>query len=513
MIIRKPYAFLIKYFKFFHFIMLIFSLYIVYKSNKILAFFNEYVSTRLTNFNETFISDNIPLILFLFAFIIVIFSTFIIVLFRKKDKPILFYVISSIYYFVYIILCIITMQIMRTIMIEGIEQKTARLYRDIWLIVYLVQYIFVVVCLVRTFGFDFKKFNFNEDYQKFKIEETDNEEVELKTAFDADRVKMKAAMKKEEFKAFYYENRFIIILIFVLTFIIIPSSFLIKYYVDSKIYIENDNIIFDNYEMVIDSSLYTQKDSKGNILFKNDNYYLIVKFKAKSKNDNEISIDLENIKLEISDNIYSPKTTYYEYFKDIGSGYYNQKISNEFKEYILVYVINEGDLKSEKILRIAKKINLSDNSIDIKYNRISLNPVNIDENVNKKTIEFNTKYKFEDYFLNNSSLILSHYNVKDKFIYNVNNKDKYIVNTYGLVLSITYEFDNNNIDLSYLLQNYGIIRYKINNLFYTEKINNITPKDYDGNNLFFSVKEDIKLSDSIELVIKLRNNEYVFIIK
>ena len=179
----------------------------------------------------------------------------------------------------------------------------------------------------------------------------------------------------------------------------------------------------------------------------------------------------------------------------------------------MVYVINEGDLKSEKILRIAKKINLSDNSIDIKYNRISLNPVNIDENVNKKTIEFNTKYKFEDYFLNNSSLILSHYNVKDKFIYNVNNKDKYIVNTYGLVLSITYEFENNNIDLSYLLQNYGIIRYKINNLFYTEKINNITPKDYDGNNLFFSVKEDIKLSDSIELVIKLRNNEYVFIVK
>ena len=128
MIIRKPYAFLIKYFKFFHFIMLIFSLYIVYKSNKILAFFNEYVSTRLTNFNETFISDNIPLILFLFAFIIVIFSTFIIVLFRKKDKPILFYVISSIYYFVYIILCIITMQIMRTIMIEGIEQGYIGIY-------------------------------------------------------------------------------------------------------------------------------------------------------------------------------------------------------------------------------------------------------------------------------------------------------------------------------------------------------------------------------------------------
>ena len=46
MIIRKPYAFLAKHFKKIHFILSILVVYLMYRTNLIFQFFNEYVSTQ-----------------------------------------------------------------------------------------------------------------------------------------------------------------------------------------------------------------------------------------------------------------------------------------------------------------------------------------------------------------------------------------------------------------------------------------------------------------------------------
>ena len=65
MIVRKPYAFLIKHFKLIHFFMLLLSVYIIYRTNIIFEFIKEYVTTRKTLIAEYISSDYIPIFLFI----------------------------------------------------------------------------------------------------------------------------------------------------------------------------------------------------------------------------------------------------------------------------------------------------------------------------------------------------------------------------------------------------------------------------------------------------------------
>ena len=111
--------------------------------------------------------------------------------------------------------------------------------------------------------------------------------------------------------------------------------------------------------------------------------------------------------------------------------------------------------------------------------------------------------------VNNSS-------IKDKFTYEVNEKIKYIVNTTGLVMLFDYEFTGNKTipTLADFLNEYTTIRYTLNEKTYTEKLTNMTPKDYnEKNKLYIAVKENIKDADSIELVVKLRSVNYIYKLK
>ena len=311
MIIRKPYAFLIKNFKLIHFIMLIVSTYLAIRTNIISSFFKEYASTRqVLSSSATLAKDTIPTGMILLPLIIIALSILIIILFKEKDKPILYYFISVVFYIALIVISIVSRQTIYTIYIEGIEPKMARLYRDIWLIVFLLQIAFVVVNLIRTIGFDFKKFNFGEDLQQLKIDEMDNEEVEITTGFDAEKYKMKMAMQREELKSFFYEYKGIIIIILILLFIVLPGSLYAKYTIENKRYKEGEVIKFKNYDLQIVESYITKLDYKGLSLFKDTNNYLIVKFNIINNTDNEITFNLDNLRVETKNDVYMPKVTY-----------------------------------------------------------------------------------------------------------------------------------------------------------------------------------------------------------
>ena len=45
MILKKPLAFLIKHFRFIHFLLVVVSVYLIYKTSAVLVFFNEYISS------------------------------------------------------------------------------------------------------------------------------------------------------------------------------------------------------------------------------------------------------------------------------------------------------------------------------------------------------------------------------------------------------------------------------------------------------------------------------------
>lgn len=508
MIVRKPYAFLIKNFRLIHLFMLIISSYLLYKINNALQFFNEYVKTRQFIQSDTLISDTVPITIIIFSLLIIAMSVAIIVLFRKKDKPVLFYFSSVIFYAVLIIFTLVTRGIMTTIILEGIDPRISRIFRDFWLIFLLLQIIVTGFNLVRTLGFDVKKFHFGEDLVELKIEDEDNEEYELTTGFNADKFRMRSKMRMQELKSFYYENKFIIIIVLFLVLVVIPSSLIARSIVNNKRYSENEVISLDDSEFKITESFITKKSYNGKTLLTEQNSYLIVKFNINNPTEKEEKVNLNNLRIEIDNRIYSANTTSYQYFTDLGTGYENQSIINGNKDYIAVFVIKDEDLNYNPIIvRYNDELYVKNNQAVAKYYRIIINPKTIDKADNKANLKLG-----EEIMIDDLKFAINKYNIKDYYTYDIDNKTKYIVNPIGLILSLNFTYSNNKININEFLKNYAAIRYTLNSKTYNLKIDNLTPSNI-SDKLYLAVNEDIKDADEIYLIVKLRNTECLYKLK
>lgn len=510
MVIRKPYAFLIKNFRLINFFIFVFSFFVLYKTYNTFAFFNEYASTRQFIESENLVGETIPLIIIFASFFLFLACTSIVVLFKRKDKPILLYLISLIFYLVLIICSIISRGLITTIVFDGLDPRIARIIRDFWFIGICIQVIVVGFSFVRAIGFDIKKFNFWEDYQELKITEEDDEEIEVATRFNSDNLKMKTRMQIEEYKSFFFENKFVILLIAILLFVVIPFTFYAKSLAENKRYKVNEVIDLKNFNFKIKNVYTTKKDFSGNTLLKGNSSYLIVKFNIENKKEEKRGINLNNLRLEVEDEVYMPKLNYYDYFIDLGNGYKDYKISKESKDYIAVYVIDDSILDKEMIIRYTDKLSVKNKEVTAKYYRTIIVPENIDINrtsVNKNIGEqLSIESKFMDIKLN-----ISHYTLKDKFTYEVDNKTKYIINNTGLVLYFKYDYSG-KISFNDFINKYVKIKYKYNNCTYTQEINNITPVNI-KNEIYLSTTESLKDASEISLVINVRDKEYVYKLK
>lgn len=510
MIIRKPYAFLIKNFRLINFIILLLSSYILYKTINVFTFFAEYVNTREFIESATLINDTVPILMIVVSIVLIFGCVSIAVLFKKKDKPILFYTLGIIYYTLFIVACILSRNIIQTIMFEGIDPRVARIFRDIWLIVLIFQVVFTIYSFVRTIGFDIKKFNFLEDLNELQISDDDNEEVEISTRFDADKVKMKAAMQREEYKAFFYENKLMIISILFLLLVVIPSTFIAKNIIDNRKYDVGDVIDLDEFDLKITGAYTTKKDYKGTTIFKEDNSYLIVSFNINNHKDVERGIKLNNLRVEVNDKIYIPKTNYYEYFVDIGKGYNDNKIKKESKDFIAVYEISDKDLENEMIVRYADKLTVKNGMVDADYYRTIIKPEKLDYKRGHVDISMGKEMMIDNRWTDDIKLKILEYDLQDKFEYQVNDKTKYIINNSGYVLSLDYEFINNDIEFEDFINKYVSIQYNYNECTYTQKINILT---YNKNKIYFAVTESMKDASEINFIVNIRNTEYVYKLK
>ena len=513
MIIRKPYAFLIKNFRLINFLILVFSLFVVYRSSIALDFFNEYVDTRQFIENADLINDTIPFSMIIVSGILVFLSMSIAVLFKKKDKPTLFYFYAVIYYIVFIVICIISRGIIKTIIYDGLDPRISRIVRDIWLIGTILQFAVVAFSLVRTLGFDVKKFNFGEDLHELKISEEDNEEIEVTTRFDSDKVRMRNAMKKEELKAFFYENKVVIIIIIIILVVVIPSVFVAKSIVDNRKYQMDEVIDLKKFNLKITGAYISKKDNSGKTLFHGKNSYLIVLFNIENFTENERGITLNNLRIEVNGNVYMPKINYYNYFTDIGEGYNNNKISDESKDFIAIYVISDEDLKHEMIIRYADKLTVKDSKVNAIYYRTIIEPERLDKEINIVNNKIGDSLFFKYGKTDKVNFGVNHYNLKDKFIYDTNGKSKYIINSVGLVLSINYNYESNTVSFSKFINDFVSIKYKYNGNMFVQNIKNITPNGYNGKEVYFAVSETLKDATEIYLVINTRNTEYMYKIK
>ena len=78
MILRKPYAFLIRHFRLIHVFLMIFVGFLIWKSAGILSFFSEYMSSGQANVEIDLTSELFDIWMFLFPWIIIVINLIII---------------------------------------------------------------------------------------------------------------------------------------------------------------------------------------------------------------------------------------------------------------------------------------------------------------------------------------------------------------------------------------------------------------------------------------------------
>jgi len=360
MILRRPYAFLIKHFRIIHLILFALFGYITYKASDILSFFKEYIKN---NGNLVFNSNEyISYFIFVAIIFIVMISIIVFLLMRYKKKPKLFYIIIGIISIVSGILFVYLHNNIKILEISVVSSRQVRLLRDISNINFWILLITCIPVLIRGLGFDIKKFNFSSDLHELKLDEADNEEVEINIDLSSDGVKRTGRKFLRELKYYYFENKFILNIIFSVVGVVLILVFPFNRYIIKGDLKERQTLGTNYFNIKINDSFISNKNRTSK-----ENSYVILKISVIGKIE-KYKIDLDEFILSSKKNDYLPSLKYYYYFEDIGRGYKNNVLStNEYNDYILVYNIKTTDKDNKltfKYLGSDRKINISPQILD-----------------------------------------------------------------------------------------------------------------------------------------------------
>jgi len=188
MILRKPYAFFIKYFRLINLVMAILMGILIYRTWMIASFLNRYVNDYITASNNFVIGSYINIYSFLIPLFIVIFTIIVLSVLFVKQKPKKLYVINLVIYILLIVLYGVDYFILHGINEVIWSIQISKAVRDITYIFLVAQVVSCILTLIRATGFDIKQFNFGTDLQQLDIDTKDNEEFEVAVEFDKNKM-------------------------------------------------------------------------------------------------------------------------------------------------------------------------------------------------------------------------------------------------------------------------------------------------------------------------------------
>ena len=498
MILRKPYAFLIKYFGIIHIIMFIMFGYLVFKIRAIYMFFKDYISNNYMYF-ENIATRYVPLSLILIIILLLALAISILFLMRKKEKPILFYKFIIIYCSILIIALIYFYFFFKSLSNTNYEPLRIVINRDIILGIYIINYIFVAFSFIRAFGFDIKKFSFERDRKELMLEEGDNEEYEVKINVEKGDVKKFVRKQKREFGYYVKENSRIFTIVGTVLGIALISYFAINNFVTNRVYSENDDIKINGISYNINKSTVTKYDKYGRII-SNDDYYLVVYLNINT-NDNKVTLNDQQFRLYANNEYYYPASNACGYFEDLGSCYHDRDIGNVNKQYIVVFKLNGKTKKADfEILK---------NKNSYSYTKVKLAPVLADQ----ESVDYNI---LDTFTVNNVDLKVTKYQLTDKTSYNYQECQNDKCNTYTKIISpkvgnkvMALTINNQDKLTDDFIQNYFGLKHR-NIILYGNSIELINRYD---DVIYLDVPNTVRADDRLVLTINTRKKEYNILLK
>lgn len=513
MILKKPYAILIKYFRIIHLVLSVFIVYSIIKINSLLSFFNNFLSTQDSVIGQNLQGNLFNSLIFVFTILNCIISILLLWLMFKKKKPFRFYLFNSLVCVISLVIFIYSYNFLGKMSATVIDVVNVRVLRDLFIILLSLQSVALLVTFIRTIGFDIKSFEFMKDLQQLEISEEDQEEYEIDFNFDSNERKRKRKKKLRYLKYSYKENKlFINLVIFIIIFLLgffIYSRFNV-YTISQK---EGKLISTNYYDMIINNTRLVNTSYNGTKL--TDGYLVVVDLSVKTKNSQNRLL-VGNFKFQIGDNKYFTTNKYNNHLLDIGNVYNNDILSSEFKNYLLVFEVPKDVVDKDM------KLIYYDLNGDIK---IKLNPI-FDKN-DYKEYSLNDEIDVGEY----GKVILSAYEIANSFSINYDfcigdtchnsvqllvpsldkNYDKALVKING---NFTKNSSSNYVNLSDFIRGLGYIEYEIGGYSYIssiQMINNI--KDNNSNDIYFEVNKQVMDADRIKLIFNTRNCKYALNLK
>lgn len=503
MILRKPYAFLIKHFKLIHLFLTAIYIYLAFYTNSILTYYNNFISGNIGKLNAINYINSYYLIAIIVSIII---STIILILMIHKKKPKFLYIVLILIYIIIAALISMSMSGLNTIYFSVLDTQTLRLYRDLLRITLIVQYIIIAIILIRGLGFDIKKFDFVKDLNEMNIEITDDEEVEL-TIGNTNTITRKIRRYIREFKYYYIENKTFINIVILLLIIVLASTISIDKQVINKVYSEREIFTTDDFKFQVLNTYITNK-SNTNETITNNTSFVIIKLEITS-NNGEKTINTSNLILKTNNNVYTINNRYYAKFEDIGNAYRNQKISTT-KNYLFIYNIPNDNLSKNMTLIYGED------------KKISLNPIYLDKVDKTTNLKLTDTIDLSQTILSSGTITINKYELNNKYSYEykyeINGKEYTsnlnISSTANTIIKLDISSSLPNKLTPYdIISNYGKIKYTKDNEEKTSKLlTNRTPGSY-KEGLYLEVDKDLENADEIYLELIIRNKKYLYTIK
>lgn len=536
MILRKPYAFLIKYFKLIHLFIAVLIGYLLYKSYNLVDF----LSLSVANNYNAVISGQIAglFINYFMYFAIILILGFLIAIYyllSHKDKPRKFYMYSIIYYIILFILFTIFYDFINDLSNNEITSSGLRAYRDISVIAIIPQVFFLIYTLVTVTGFNIKKFNFGEDLKELEINSEDNEEFEFVVGFDSYKTKRNIRRYIRELKYYVKENSFILTVILMIVTIILGTSMFLNREVYNKSYKSSENVLHNTFTINVLDSIVTNLSFNGNSLSK-DKYYVVLKMNITNNSNKSEILDYSNFKLEINNKQVKPLLDKSLYFKDFASPYYGDKISKGTSRIInLAYEINKDEIKNSYKLRIFRGVATKPGEIVAKYNEIKIKPVLLEKVTDANEVSLNENLEFMYSNVGDTIFKITSFQFTKSYQYTYdkcNNRnvcttlddivsvDYSVLGDNRLLIVLDYEFKKDseatyfisNPALKDFVNNFMKIKYVIDGKTYYSKVINQTPSTL-KDKLVLQIGSRVNEAESVSVVFTIRNKNYIITLK
>ncbi len=519
MILRKPYAFLIKYFQRINILLLLLVIYVFYKNLKIYQFVKGYLATAIYNPTIDSISNYANIYVYLAFVFIILISSILIYLLRHKDKPYASYVYILISNIVALAFFIYTAHYFNYNVIKGYNIVATRVIRDILFISTLPYYPMLFILAIRSIGIDLKSFGFQEDKEFIEINEEDREEVEVQVAFNKDRIIRKIKNKLRYSKYFFLEHKVSLSIIASLVIIIFGYNFYKYFYIENKVYSMNEAFESNHYRITVKNTYLTDKDFAGNIVSEKGSFFIIAQVQIQNMLAVSRDFDIEKLLLFIDQDYYVPTTKYNIYFSDMGNTYEGKSIKpNDTTTYSLIYEVKKPNDKANFLLKYQDMVAKDGKLIGVKMKVLDIStfkekgnsklketftfPINIDESITFKLDSYELldaiNYTYQQCGPNSCPIYQATINS------NTGQKILYIKGTFG---------SNTKQEFLNFMSKYGKIRYSINNEYKLITLKYGTNKNYRGNYLYFIIPEEVMNADSIEFVFTIRTYQYFYKLK